>query len=301
MSEESLERKPRHKKKLGSYPYLSVVLSISLALFVIGLFGLLILQAKKLTNIIQGNVEIQVYLNHYITESEQIKIQKTLESKPFILQDESVNPIEFISKDEAATLFIEETGEDFLEFLGENPLRDAFSIRIDPEYQDPQQLQGIKAEVENISGVFEVSYIESLISSINRNITKISIVLMGFAIILILIVIMLINNTIKLALFSQRFLIRSMQLVGATSGFIRKPFVMRATFHGIFAGIMACGALFALLQYAYAHVEGLSRLVSLEEILMLFVLILLLGAIIGSISTFRAINKYLRMSLDDLY
>lgn len=296
-----IEKKYKKKKKLGSYPYASVVFSISLALFVIGLFGLLLLHANKLKELIRQNIEIQVYLNKYITENERIRINKALASKDYVLVEDDVPQITYISKEEAAEQFIEETGEDFTTFLGENPLRDAYTIKIKEEYHERDKLTGIKDEVEGMSGVFEVTYIESLIDSINDNVAKISIVLGAFALILLLTVVMLINNTIKLALFSQRFLIRSMQLVGATAGFIQKPFLYRATFHGILAGLVAALMLMGLMYYANNQIEDLSSLQDPEKIMYLFLSLLLIGGFIGLLSTFRAIRKYLKMSLDELY
>lgn len=294
-------KKFKKKKKLGSYPYISVVFSITLALFVIGLFGLLLIHANQLKEIIRQNVEIQVYLNKFITENERIKINKTIAGKDFVLMEDGVPQIVYISKEEAAQQFIEETGEDFTNFLGENPLRDAYTIKIKSEYHDKDRLSGIKEDIESISGVFEVTYIENLINSINKNVTKISLLLAGFAIILLLTVIMLINNTIKLALFSQRFLIRSMQLVGATSGFIQKPFLLRATLHGILGGILSSLILIGILQYANQEIEELAQLQNPKEMLILFLSLLLIGGIIGLLSTFRSVKKYLRMSLDELY
>lgn len=295
------EKKYKKKKKLGSYPYVSVVFSITLALFVIGLFGLLLLHANQLKELIRENVEVQVYLNKYITENQRVKINKTLAGKDYVLVEDGTPQISYISKEEAAQQFIKETGEDFTNFLGENPLRDAFSVKIKATYHDKDKLSGIKENIEAISGVFEVTYMENLIESINENVTKISIILAGFALILLLTVIMLINNTIKLALFSQRFLIRSMQLVGATASFIQKPFLFRATLHGILAGIFASLLLMGLMQYANQQIESLARLQDPEKILYLVLFLLLIGGFIGLLSTFRAIRKYLKMSLDELY
>ncbi len=295
------DKKYKKKKKLGSYPYVSVVFSITLALFVVGLFGLLLLHANQLKNLIRQNIEVQVYLNKYITENQRIKINKTLASKDYVLVEDGTPQISYVSKEEAAEQFINETGEDFINFLGENPLRDAYAIKIKSDYHDQDKLVGIKEDIEAISGVFEVTYIESLIDSINKNVTKISIILASFALILLISVIMLINNTIKLALFSQRFLIRSMQLVGATASFIQRPFLYRATLHGMLAGIFASILLISLMHYANNEIENLSSLQDPEKILYLLVGLLLLGAFIGFISTFRSVRKYLKMSLDELY
>ena len=298
---EVTEVKIRKKKKLGSYPYVSVVFSITLALFVIGLFGLLLIYANKLTQVIQENVEIQVFLNQTISPSDRLKIQKTLANKEHIEQQEGQEAVVFISKEEAAQDFIEETGEDFRQFLGENPLRDAFVIHVKPEYYEPTQLNKIKLDIERQRGVFEVAYVESLIDAINRNVTKISIILVSFAALLIIIVAILINNTIRLALFSQRFLIRSMQLVGATASFIQRPFLSRSLLHGILGGLFAGGLLFILTKYAQQQVEDLAQLQSTEELIILIVSLIVIGGFMGFISTYRAVKKYLRMSLDQLY
>ena len=295
------EAKRHKKKRLGSYPSVNVIFSITLALFVIGLFGILFIHANKLTSIIRENIEVQVYLNHNVSENQRISIQQTLATKPWVRIKGEDRLISFVSKEEAAKIFIEETGEDFSEFLAENPLRDAFTIKIEDEYYEPAKLEEIKTEVEKIRGVFEVVYIESLVNSINKNLTKISLVLLGFALILLAVVVILINNTIKLALFSQRFIIRSMQLVGAKGNFIRKPFLFRSSVNGLIGGLLASALLFGLMQYAYKRIEDLVMLKDINETLLIFGFLLFLGVIIGFLSTYRAINKYLKMSLDDLY
>ena len=183
------------KKNLGSYPYISVVFSITLALFVIGVFGSLVIYSKELERIVRENVKIQVYLKNQVTESQRGQIEKSIGAKPFVSKNQ--NAIQFISKDEAAKEFIEETGEDFKKFLGENPLRDAFLVKIDEQFHDVESLKKIKVEVEKIGGVFEVYYVENVIESINKNITKIALILMGLVALLLFIVVMLINNTLK--------------------------------------------------------------------------------------------------------
>lgn len=299
MSKSALKHKK--KKQLGSFPYVSVVFSITLALFVIGLFGLLILHSSKLKDSIRENITIQIYLDKFVTENDKIRINKLLTQKKYVAKDGDKSLIEYISKEDAAKIFIESTGEDFIEFLGDNPLRDAFTIKIDPSYQQVDSLQNMESELNKVDSVFEVVYVQNLVQSINKNITKISLVLIGFTVILLITIVVLINNTIKLALFSQRFLIRSMQLVGAKAGFIISPFVKRAGFQGVLAGLFASLLLFALLTYTNSVIEELKQLQSQNELLMLFGFIVLLGLTIGMASTYGAVKKYLRMSLDELY
>ena len=294
-------KKYKRKKKLGSYQYGSVIFSITLALFVIGIFGLLLIQTKQLTTIIQENVELQVYLNKNVTTNQKNRIQSDLSSREFTLQKDNQARIVFISKEEAAKQFIEETGEDFTEFLGENPLRDALVVNINPVFQESTKLDSIKRNIESISGVFEVAYVDSLIDSINKNLTNISVFLLGFAAILLIVVVMLIGSTIKLALFSQRFLIRSMQLVGATRNFIKAPFLKRALLHGLIAGVLACGFLFGLTTLANDQIEGLKELQNEFYVFGLYGILIILGGCIAFVSSYRAMNKYLNMSLDELY
>jgi cell division transport system permease protein len=268
----------------------------------VGALGMLAIHSKKLTSIIKENVEVQVFLRKSVTDEQQIRIQKVLEGFDFVAKDENEQPkIKFISKEEGAKVFIEETGEDFVSFLGENPLRDEYILNIAEDYQTEAQMVEIAKTLEGVNGVFEVEYVENLVKTINSNVTKISLVLGGFALILILVVIVLINNTIKLALFSQRFLIRSMQLVGATRSFVRRPFLLRSIFHGILGALIASSLLFMLAEYAYANIEELALLKDTDLMLMLVGILIVLGAFIGLFSSLRSVNKYLKLSLDELY
>jgi cell division transport system permease protein len=297
----SPSRSPTRKKKLGSYPHTMVVFSITLALLVIGLFGLLLIHAHKLSNLVKENLEMQVYLDRDLPEAQLLRLQQDFSRKPYIAYKDRQPQVRFLSKEEGARQFIEQTGEDFQQFLGDNPLRDAYIIRINSEYADSLNLRKIEQELRAESGVHEVQYVQSLITSINQNVRKLSLVLLGFAVVLTLVVTVLINNTIKLALFSQRFLIRSMQLVGATSFFIQRPFLRRATWQGFISGTLAALILLALQQYAYLEVDELRLLLDERLIGALMVFMVMLGCVIGFFSSYRAVRKYLGMSLDDLY
>ncbi len=288
------------KKKLGSYPYLSVVFSITLALFVIGVFGSLIIYSKELERIVRESVKIQVFLQSNVTEAQRLQIQKTLTSKYFTPKDQA-EAVKFVSKEEAAQEFIKETGEDFQKFLGENPLRNAFLVKIADDYHEADSLKKIKSEVEKITGVFQVYYVENVIESINKNITKISLALLGVALLLLLTVVLLINNTVRLALFSQRFLIRSMQLVGAKRWFIQKPFLYRAMGHGLLAGGIASLLLIGLISLGNRRIDDLQLIQNNERLFALLLALLVVGVLVAFLSTFRAVNKYLKLSLDELY
>ncbi|WP_041738761.1 cell division protein FtsX [Echinicola vietnamensis] len=291
----------RKKKRLGSFKFMSVLFSTTLSLFIVGLFGVIVIQAKTLTSIIRENIEVQVFLHKNISEADQAKLGKLLESQPYILKKEDGAQLSFITADEAAATFLADTGEDFSKFLDDNPLRDSYVLSINEEYQTSEKMEKIVAGIQKMDGVFEVTYMNDLVESINKNLMKVSIVLGAFILILVVTVIILINNTIRLALFSQRFLIRSMQLVGATRGFIRKPFLNRSFMFGALAGIISSAMLYGLIEYTKANIDGFALLQNNQMQLMLFGGLVLLGAILSFFSTLRAVNKYLRMSLDELY
>jgi len=289
------------KIQLGYFKFGSVLFSTTLSLFIVGLFGIILIQASSLTKMIRENIEIQVFLDKGLSQQQHAELRKNLTERPFVLHTEDSVYLRFISNKEAAETFIQNTGEDFTKFLEDNPLRDSYVFSVSEEFQSSEQLTLIAKELENQPGVFEVSYMTDLVDSINKNLFKVSLIMGGFILILIVTVIMLINNTIRLALFSQRFLIRSMQLVGATRGFIRKPFIIRAFFFGVLAGILASGILYALLEYTKGNIEGFASLQNTELMLLLFAGLTVTGGLLSGISTLRSVNKYLNMSLDELY
>jgi cell division transport system permease protein len=289
------------KKKLGSYPFVSTVFSIMLALLVTGVFGTLLIYSKELERVVRENVRIQVYLNSNVNEAQRLQIAKNLSAQYFIPKNNKETNIRFESKEQAAERFIKSTGEDFRQFLGENPLRDSFVILVDPEYQNTESLAKIKTTVEQISGVFQVDYPESTISSVNENMATIGLVLIGVAVLLLVAVVVLINNTLRLALFSQRFLIRSMQLVGAKSWFIQRPFLFRAAIHGLAAGILAGAVVAGMVYLAHQRIEALQLIQNKSRMATLLGGLILMGIFVAVLSTYRAVNKYLKLSLDELY
>jgi cell division transport system permease protein len=289
------------KKKIGSYPNAMIIMSLTSALFLIGFCGLLVIQSKKLVSIIRQNIEVRVFLEKTETKAGQDSILSVIKQKPFVSQSTETPAIIFVSKEEAAKEFIQGTKEDFTTLLGENPLRDSYRVKIQEDYFEELKLQEIKKEMQKLKGVYEVVYQEDLADNINRNVTKIYVVLSSFAIMMLIIIVLLVNNTIKLAIYSQRFLIRSMQLVGATNGFIQRPYIVRGAIQGLIGGVIAIALLVALQQLAVHNVEGLLALQEPSKILFLVTAIVGLGILIGIASTYQSLSRYLRISLDDLY
>tara|TARA_B110000027_G_scaffold133611_1_gene162565 strand:+ start:2053 stop:2943 length:891 start_codon:yes stop_codon:yes gene_type:complete len=296
-----MKDRKRKKRKLGSFPFLSVIFSITLSLVVMGIFGIAFIYLKTLTSIVQSNVEIQVYLDKSIRDHDVKRLEKIMTTRPYIRSEDAIENIKFISKEMAAEAFVRDTGEDFTKFLGDNPLRDAFSLKITNQYQSVDSLKSIEKDLRRLSGVYEVVSQESLIASINKNLRKIGLLFLGMTLILLVAVIVLINNTIRIALFSQRFLIRSMQLVGATKRFIRWPFLKRSLMYGLISGILASGIIFSLIQFAQYHINDLNKLYAQEPLFILFAILIFLGLLISYLSTLSSMRRYFKISLDELY
>ncbi|NJO00833.1 MAG: ABC transporter permease [Bacteroidia bacterium] len=278
-----------------------VILSTAIALFIFGLCGLLILHAHKLGDMVKQNLEVQVFLHKNLAPQEIKIIAQAIRQKPYLYPPNDSSSLTFISQQEATETFIAETGEDFTQLLGENPLRDAFILKINPMYYQPQKIKAVKKDLEKIGGIYEVSYVGNLVDKIHKNIALISFFLLLFGLFVWLTVSILIDNTIKIALFSQRFLIRSMQLVGATAGFIQKPFLTQALVQGGISGLLASLGLFLFIRYMQSQIEELIRLYEADKVLALMGLLVGLGAGLALLSTYRAVRRYLYRTPDELY
>lgn len=275
--------------------YFSTVVSITLVLFVFGLLGMVMLHARKLSDHVKENLGFSIILHDNAKPAEVSHLQKTLDVMP------AVKSTEYISSDKAAEDLQEELGEDFIEFLGYNPLFPSIDVRLNASYANPDSLTLFEAEVIKNRIVREVHYQKDLVSLVNDNVKKIGIGLLVFSVLLLAIAFALINNTIRLSVFSKRFLIKSMQLVGATQAFIRKPFVIQGVIQGLIGATLA---IFLLLGVLYAGQRQIPELVSFQDtnmLLSLFVLVIFLGIIISWISTHLAVKKYLRIKTDYLY
>ena len=289
------------KKKVGSYPNAMIVMSLTAALFLIGFCGLIVVQSKRLISIIKQNIEVRVMLDKEMDSTQVATVAKIIAQKPYVLSLASKPQVIFVSKDEAAKEFIAETKEDFTQFLGDNPLHDSYRVRLQEDFFEEVKLKQIKAELEKVEGVFDVVYQENLADQINQNLSKVYLILATFAVLMLIIIVLLMNNTIRLALYSQRFLIRSMQLVGATNGFIQWPFIQKGAFQGLLSGLIASGLIVGLLQIALHQIEGLGILQDNVKLLTLLLGVVLLGVLIGVASTYQSLYRYLKMTLDDLY
>ncbi len=291
------------KKTVGSYPFFSVVISLVLALFIIGLLVLTARQSQRLLSAIKSRFQLQVVLDQNVSPAATDSLKSVLASKPWIGRTtESNQPaVRFISKEAAAKIFIEETGEDFAGLLDDNPLHDAFEVRLSPNHTDKLAVEEISKGLMGLPHVKEVVYQADLLALINSNLTKIGLVLAGLMFVLVIGVALLINNTIRLAMFSQRFLIRSMQLVGATGWFIIKPFVWRALVQSTIASVIAWLLLSLLFQTGVSQVPELAVLSEPTDLAMVGLVQLGAGLMLGAGGAFWAVRRFLNMSLDQLY
>ena len=288
-------------KKLGSYPGILITISLTVALFLIGFCGWIAISSKELIKYVKQNIEVQVYLERDLEKSELDAISKKIKSMGFAEIKNGKPQITLTSKEQAAEIFYKDTKEDFKDVLGDNPFRDAFSVRLKEENITEEKLVLIKTEIEKIQGVFEVEYAKDFLKGIITNVNKVYKVLALIVVIFFVATLLLINNTIKLALYSQRFIIRTMQLVGATDFFIQKPFLIKGFVQGLIASIISIGLIFLTKYVSTSQIDGLNLIQNNTGIALLFVILLILGPTIGVLSTFQSIVRYHKMDLDKLY
>lgn len=275
--------------------YISTVISISLVLFMLGLLGLILLNARQISDHVKQNIGFSLFLDEDIKEAEVKAIQERLAQRPY------TNRLEYIDEEQAAEMLKKDLGEDFVEFLGYNPLSGSIDVYLNANYAEADSMKWIATELKRIKQVKEVSYQQDLIAEVNDNIRKIGLVLLGFSVLLLIVVIALINNTIRLAIYSKRFLIKTMQLVGATGGFIRRPFVGRGILNGVISGLIAIILLMGVLYWVKMNIPELMELQNINVYLILFSSVIVLGILISWISTSLAVRKFLRMQHGDLY
>ncbi len=275
--------------------YISTVISIALVLLMTGLLGLLLVHAKNLSNYVKENIVLNIIMNDDVSEGNVLALQKELDSDPYVLRSQ------YISKELAATNLSEELGEDFVEFLGHNPLLSSIDIYLKAEYANTDSIETFIKTVSTNKMVKEVVYQESLIDMVNKNIRTIGIVILAFTALLLVIAVALINNTIRLAIYSQRFLIKSMQMVGATRGFIRRPFLGYGVLHGLLGALIAILLLLLTLHLGQREIPELVFLRNWYEFVIIFIIVAALGILISGLSTYFAVSKYLRLKSAELY
>ncbi|HLO59324.1 MAG TPA: permease-like cell division protein FtsX [Bacteroidales bacterium] len=275
--------------------YFTSVVSITLVLCMLGIGGILILNARKLSNYVKENIGISVYLTDEAREVDIFNLQKTLDAKNYVKETR------YITKEKAAGDFKKQLGEDFVDFLGYNPLPSSIDVKLHAAYANPDSFNVIEKEIRKYQQVADVSYQKDLIYIINQNINRIGMAILVFSILLFIISITLINNTIRLTVYARRFIIRTMQLVGAHPSLIRRPFILRGITQGFIAAVFSIIVLLVVLYIAEKQLGDLFSFQDLNILGTVFGSILILGILIAWISSLLSVNKYLKMKTDNLY
>jgi cell division transport system permease protein len=282
------------KRRLRS-SYVSVILSVSLVLFTLGLLGLFLLYTQKISNQVIEDIGFTVYLHDDVTEVDVDRLKKAIDIADY------TNSTEYISKDQAVEILKKDLGEDFMQYLDYNPLLASIDVKVKSAYANTDSLAVIKSALARSSKIKDIVYQESLIQKVQENLRIAGIVMLVFSGLLLIVAIALINNSIRLSIYSRRFIIKSMQLVGATQGFIRRPFVTRGILHGIYSALIAILLIMLVMYYLQSILPDLIQIQDIEILAYLFVIVMALGIIISWVSTSLAVRKYLRMRGNKLY
>jgi cell division transport system permease protein len=289
------EFEPSISAKKTKSIYISTVLGISMVLLMLGLLGLILVHFNNLSRYVKENIVLNIIVNDAARETDVLQLQKQLDANVEVKQTQ------YVSKELAARHLQKDLGEDFVKFLGYNPLLSSIDVYLKADYANNSSITQFKAKLVKDPLVKEVIYQQSLVNLMNDRIATITLVILGFTIIFLVVSLALINNTIRLAIYSQRFLIKSMQLVGATKGFIRKPFLLYGIWHGLLGGLIATILLIGMLYLTYQQIPDLIILQNYAEFGVVFAAVIGVGIFISGFSTFLAVNKFLRLKIYDLY
>ena len=275
--------------------FITSSISTTLVLLLLGMVVFFVLSANNLSNYVRENIGFTVLVSDDMKEPEALKFQKILNEKTYVKESA------YISKEQALREQTEAMGTDPAEFLGYNPFTASIEIKLNAEYANSDSIAWIEKEILANKKVMEVSYPQDLLDSINQNLQKVSLFLLGLAALLTLISFALINNTIRLAIYSKRFLIHTMKLVGASWGFIRRPFLLRNMWIGILAGLLADAILIAMASMLVKYEPELIEIVTPQTMLIVMASVFVFGLAITSLCAYISINKYLRMKASALY
>jgi cell division transport system permease protein len=281
--------------KRGKPSYFMSILGVTLVLLVLGLIGWLVINANKLGSYFKENVEVRAELRGDLNRKDSIALMNYISSKPY------VKSIEYINKEKAKKIFLGDGNKEWDGILDANPLPNSINFKVKQSYMNADSLASIQADLQKQTYVSEVAYPKALVDNLNKNVRRISIILLAIALLLALVVIVLIDNTIRLAMFSNRFLIKTMQMVGATRWFIAKPLNVRAVINGAISGVIAVVAVMIVIFIAEQVLPELKAIHDTTTLVLLFIGLIILGICITVFSTHRSVIKYLRMKLDDLY
>ena len=275
--------------------YLSSVISISLVLLLVGVASMLLVNANSVSDYFKENMQVSVMMKDNVTEEKALSFCETLKKARYI------KTTTYISKEQGQMELADQLGEDFLDIFETSPIPASIEITLDAAYVSSDSLEVVKAEISKSSLVAEVNYQGSLVDALNANLSKISLVLGFFIALMLFISFVLINNTVRLSVFSRRFTIHTMKLVGATRSFIRAPFLIQAGFQGVFSAMIAIIALVGMLFFLRSGFERLFEIFRLDLLLIVMGIVLVSGLVICLVSTYFVVNKLVSLKKDELY
>jgi cell division transport system permease protein len=281
------------KKAKPSYVY--AIIGVSLVLFLLGTLGWLVINGRALTRAFKEDLEVNVNFHDNTRDENVQKMKAILDAQPFVRESR------IITKDEAIKMESQVEGENPVDLLGYNPLFSSIALKLHSEYVNKDSLEKVRQFIMQSNVVRDVTWPKVVVEKMNSNFRKIGIILAVISVILFIVVIFLIDNTVRLAMFSNRFLIKTMQMVGATRRFISRPFDRRAIINGLISGLIAVLALWMVISFAYAQLPELRLLKNTAMLAVLMVGMVLMGVLICMISTHRSVIKYLKLHVDDLY
>lgn len=289
------KKRPVKLKRRLLRSYLTATVSITLILFLVGLISLMLLNAGRLSDYVREHVGFTLVLQDNVGEAEVLRLQKVLKATPY------VKDTKYINKEEAATMLSKDLGEDFVGFLGFNPLFSSLDVKLYAEYMEPDSLVLLEKTFLDYPQVREVYYQRDLVRLIHENVRKISFLILLFTSLLLLIFIALINNTIRISIYSQRFVIHTMRLVGATRSFVRRPFILKSVGYGLLGGMIANTGILLLIYSYQNEFQGFMDQQQARAVGLTFLVVLGFGVLISGLSTFFSVNKFLRMRFEELY
>ena len=274
---------------------MSIVISMSLVLFVLGVLGFLLINANRLSNHVKQNIGFSVMIKEGVKDVDIMQLQKLIDSKAYSLESD------WVTKEDAAKGLQEQLGEDFITFLGYNPLLESIDIKLKASYANPDSLLILQQQLTKNDLIHEVFYQKDLVEKINENIRKMSIFLLSFCILLFILSFTLINNTIRLTVYSKRFLIRTMKLVGANNKFIKGPFLSESIYNGVYSSLVAICMLLAVFQLLQSDMPDFLNIQDFKSMGIIFACIFVAGILFTWLSTFFALRKYLRIKESEIY
>lgn len=286
------------KQSLRTRPnYLYAILSVAIVLFFIGLFGMVIIHARKFSTVLKERVNILIEIKEATPKAEIDQLITDFNSSFFVKE----GSVDFVSKEEAVEVLREDFGEDFMKMDMTNPLYDVITLNLKADYMNEDSLDVLRTAVVMNQNINNVYYEESMVEAITSNITRLGFLFGVIGLCFVFVAIILIHNTIKLALYSNRFLIKNMELVGASWEFISTPYIKKGVTNGFISAILAIIALGVLLAFIRGDIPEFQSIVSLPDFFLLFAMIIVIGVLMSGTSTYYVVNKYLKMRLDDLY